>query len=126
MIRKPWEKCRLRLYKKKPQGLQWKQKSAGEANSVVKGTSRRVVVVKSPDPGIFDEAIFIIKDDFLRKNPDGAQKLLQQARQAADDYVRSTAGARPGKGPKATVYALAGAAAAGAAWLAVRFAGVIF
>lgn len=122
-----WGKYRRGLYKKKRRRLDWKQKSGREASNVVKGTNKRVVVVRSPDPAIFDEAIFIIRDDFFRKNPDGAQKLLQQARRAADDYVRSTAG-KPMRRlpPLRPLYALAGAAAAGAAWLAVRFVGVVF
>ena len=31
---------------------------------VVKGISKRVIVVKSPDPKIFEQAIFIIREDF--------------------------------------------------------------
>ena len=34
---------------------------------MVKGISRRVVVVKSPDPEIFDEAIFIVRDEYLNR-----------------------------------------------------------
>ena len=30
---------------------------------MVKGVSRRVIVVKSPDPRLFEEAIFIVKKD---------------------------------------------------------------
>ena len=30
---------------------------------MVKGISRRVIVVKSPDPRLFEEAIFIVKKD---------------------------------------------------------------
>lgn len=30
---------------------------------MVKGTSRQVIVVHSPDPKLFDQAIFILKDD---------------------------------------------------------------
>lgn len=115
------------LNKKKRRRLDWKKKSGGEARAVVKGTNKRVVVVRSPDPRIFDEAIFIVRDDFLQKNPDGAKALLEEARRAADDYVRLHAGRR--RLPKRVLhplYAAAGAAAAGAAWLAVRFAGVLF
>ena len=117
------------LNKTKRRRLDWKKKSGGEARAVVKGTNKRVVVVRSPDPRIFDEAIFIIRDDFLQKDPDGAKALLEEARRAADDYVRSHAGGRPRRIPRKVLhplYAAAGAAAAGAAWLAVRFVGVLF
>ena len=30
---------------------------------MVKGTSRRVIVVDSPDPNLFEQAIFIVKND---------------------------------------------------------------
>ena len=34
---------------------------------MIKGVSRRVVVVKSPDPRIFEQAIFIVREDFLER-----------------------------------------------------------
>lgn len=125
---RPAGKCTSRLYKKKRLRLHWKQKSSGEARAVVKGVNKRVVVVKSPDPRIFDEAIFIVRDDFFKKDPDGTKKLLEEAQRAASDYIRSTAGKRPAlpRRLRRPLYAAAGAAAAGAAWLAVRFVGVLF
>ena len=33
---------------------------------MTKGTSRRVIVVDSPDTGLFEQAIFILKDEALR------------------------------------------------------------
>ena len=38
---------------------------------MIKGISRRVVVVKSPDPEIFDEAIFIVRDEYLKQSRGG-------------------------------------------------------
>ena len=35
---------------------------------MVKGVSRRVIVVKSPDPKLFDQAIFLLKEDALEKD----------------------------------------------------------
>ncbi|MFR6393801.1 MAG: hypothetical protein ACLUNQ_00590 [Oscillospiraceae bacterium] len=32
---------------------------------MVKGISRRVIVVESPDPRVFDQAIFILRNDVL-------------------------------------------------------------
>lgn len=34
---------------------------------LVKGISRRVIVVDSPDPKLFEQAIFIIRNDALTK-----------------------------------------------------------
>ena len=33
---------------------------------MVKGISRQVIVVQSPDPKLFDQAIFILRDDVGR------------------------------------------------------------
>lgn len=115
-----------RLYKKGERRLDWKHRENGEAPAMVKGTNRRVVVVKSPDPQIFEEAIFIIREDLFHRGG-SADKVLQEARQAANAYLRRTTGegrrrfwARiPG-----TLFAAAGAAVAGIAWLAFHFVGV--
>lgn len=93
---------------------------------MVKGISRRVVVVKSPDPEIFDEAIFIVRDDYLNRKGTSPEAVLHEAQQAAEQYLR---GNLPGRRrffsripPSAC--AAAGAAATGIAWLALRLVGV--
>ena len=40
--------------------------SSQEAAEVVKGTAKRVIVVKSPDKKVFEEAIFIVREDYMR------------------------------------------------------------
>ena len=55
---------------------------------MVKGTTRRVVVVKSPDPKLFDEAIFIVKEDSLRGGVTNEQ-ILREAQETAARYIRS-------------------------------------
>ena len=55
---------------------------------MVKGVSRRVIVVKSPDPKLFEQAIFIMREDALQGEGVTAEKVLAEARQAADRYVR--------------------------------------
>ncbi len=55
---------------------------------MVKGISRRVVVVKAPLGSIFDEAIFIMRDDSQASDID-AEKILREACSAADEYVRA-------------------------------------
>ena len=124
-LKKPG-KWRARLYKTGPGRVDWKHRETGEAAAVVKGTNRRVVVVRSPDPKIFEEAIFVIREDLFHQGT-SADKVLAEARQAAGAYLRRTTGT-PKRGLlsriPAALYAGLGAAVAGIAWLAFRFVGV--
>ena len=68
---------------------------------MIKGTASRVIVVKSPDPGIFREAFFILRDDYFSNRGISQEELLRQARQSAEGYVRShspQSPPRPGPG----------------------------
>ena len=47
---------------------------------MVKGISRQVIVVHAPEPKLFEQAIFILKDDALRKDGITDDLLLQEAR----------------------------------------------
>ena len=84
---------------------------------MVKGVARRVIVVKSPDPRLFEQAIFIMKEEAFSREGVSAEQVLKEARQVADGYVRRN---RPWVGAlrrlPAPVYAAAGALAATAAW----------
>ena len=55
---------------------------------MVKGITRQVILVKSPDPRLFEEAIFIVKEEALAREGVSADKVLREARQAADGYIR--------------------------------------
>lgn len=55
---------------------------------MLKGTSKRVVVVKSPDPKFFEQAIFILKEDLCGRSGNGSD-VLRQAQKVADDYVKN-------------------------------------
>ena len=57
------------------------------ANEPVKGLSRRVIVVPSPDESIFQEAVFILRDDYLSAEGLSRRALLLQARACAEDYL---------------------------------------
>lgn len=94
---------------------------------VVKGISKRIIVVPSPDPKIFEQAIFIVREDFAGQTGVGEKELLRQARQAANGYLRS--GGNGGGLSKKVVpalrglmYAVAGAAATALAWVMVAMA----
>lgn len=115
-----------RLHKNGTVRLNWKHWETGEGPTMVRGTNRRVVVVKSPDPQIFEEAIFVIRDDLFRREG-SADAVLREARKAANAYLRrTTAPRRTGWFARlpASLYAGLGAAAAGIAWLALRLVGV--
>ena len=55
---------------------------------MVKGITRQVILVKSPDPRLFEEAIFIVKEEALTREGVSADKVLREARQAADGYIK--------------------------------------
>ena len=56
---------------------------------MVKGISRQVIVVQSPEPKMFEQAIFILKDDAIGEGiTDDA--LLKEARQAIQTYDKPT------------------------------------
>lgn len=71
---------------------------------VVKGISKRVIVVKSPDPKIFEQAIFIIREDFAGQSGVSEKDVLREARAAANSYL--------GGGKRTTGQALCPAACA--------------
>ena len=54
---------------------------------VIRGTSHNIILVTSPDPEIFREAMFILQDDYMRRPSVGKEELLRQARDAAENYA---------------------------------------
>lgn len=46
---------------------------------MVKGTSRRVIVVDSPNPNLFEQAIFIVKNDVFSQEGVTSQQVLGEA-----------------------------------------------
>ena len=91
---------------------------------MVKGISKRVIVVQSPDPKIFEQAIFIVREDFAGQTGVSEKELMRQARQAANGYLHG-GGNLPGKvlpALRGMMYAVAGAAATALAWDMVAMA----
>lgn len=83
---------------------------------MVKGVNKRVIVVRAPDPRLFEQAIFIIREDALTEGV-SAEEVLSEAQRAAKNYVRYHTG--PGKklhSIPAPVWAAAGALMTAAAW----------
>lgn len=85
---------------------------------MVKGISKRVVLVKSPPNTLFDEAIFILKEDALESDGVDADRIIEEACGVANNYVHKHC-ARTRIAPAALV--MLGAALTGAAWVATTF-----
>lgn len=85
---------------------------------MVKGISRQVIVVPSPDPKLFEQAIFILKDDAVAQGISD-EMLLKQAQRA----IRGSG--RQSKRRKLYLYgpvwACIGAVATGLAWAITAF-----
>ncbi len=77
---------------------------------MVKGVSRQVIVVQSPDRKLFEQAIFILREDAPEQGIT-EEMLLREARQAARNHKRQPAVA---PGP---VWACGGALATAFVWL---------
>lgn len=58
---------------------------------MVKGTSRRVIVVESPDPEFFEQAIFIVRNDVYERQGVTAQQVLGEACRIARGYAATAA-----------------------------------
>ena len=88
---------------------------------MVKGISRRVIVVDSPDPRIFEQAIFIIRNDAAAGGGVTSQQLVDQAVRIAKNYARTHGGTAPAATwrTKPWLWAVLGGAAMGAVWLLV-------
>ena len=101
------------------------QEQGGER--VVKGISKRMIVVPSPDPEIFEQAIFIVREDYVGERGLTEKDILRQARQAVKGYARpdSGRGGRLRLRLEAPLYAAAGAVTAALAWLAVHAVGLL-
>ena len=79
--------------------------------SLVKGVSRQVIVVHSPDPKLFDQAIFILKDDAVGQGIT-EEALLKEAQQVIRNPARKHRLYLSGP-----VWAVGGALVTGLVWL---------
>ena len=55
---------------------------------MVKGVTKRVVVVRCPDTKYFDQAIFMVRDDTLSEEGRSPEQVLEEACRVADGYIR--------------------------------------
>ena len=79
---------------------------------MVKGVTRRVILVDSPDRQRFEKAIFILKDG----ESESAEDLLLQAREIASETM---GGGRKPRSVRPWLWLLAGAGFTGIVWAAV-------
>lgn len=85
---------------------------------MVKGISRRVVVVESPDPQLFEQAIFIVRNDVSQKEGVTPEQLVREACRVARSYTSGAGGGRTAwRNLPALCYAALGAGAIGVLWL---------
>ena len=79
---------------------------------MVKGISRQVILVHSPDPKLFEQAIFILKDDAVGEGITD-ELLLKEAKQA----IRADAPIRGNMWLYGPLWACGGAFATALVWL---------
>jgi hypothetical protein len=80
---------------------------------MVKGISRQVIVVQAPDPKLFEQAIFILKDNALGEGVT-EEVLLKEARQAIRGFENTGKKRHSWSG---AFWAGSGAAVMGIVWL---------
>jgi hypothetical protein len=81
---------------------------------VVKGLSRRVVMVRYPEAGVFEQALFVVRDDASVSRGITADEVLAEACRIAQ---RQTALAKKRKRWPPLVYTVIGAGCVGAVWV---------
>ena len=87
---------------------------------MVKGVSRRVVVVNSPDPRIFEQAIFIVRNDALTKDGVSSREIVEEAERVARSYTQGAGKlSRHWRALPPALYAVMGAGGIGLVWLLV-------
>ena len=79
---------------------------------MVKGISRQVIVVHSPDQKLFEQAIFIIKEDAMGEGGETDEALLKEA----DRLLKSGSGRKRKLLYYGPFWAALGAAVTGIAW----------
>ena len=85
---------------------------------MVKGISRRVGVVDSPDQRFFEQAIFIVRNDAGGEGVT-ARELVEEARRVARGYTGGSRLSRAWRELNPLVYTLIGAGSIGLVWLIV-------
>ncbi len=89
---------------------------------MVKGISRRVIVVRTPDPRFFEQAVFFLREDALHQDGVTADQVVSEARRVAAGYIRRSKSAAPRRGlPVGARWCALGAAGASLVWSLICF-----
>lgn len=91
---------------------------------MIKGTAKRIIVVKSPDPKIFEEAIFIVREDYMRSKGITQAQLLADARRAANGYAGGIRSDRKPKSHIGLIITLSTVFGSSLAYVILKFIGI--
>ena len=84
---------------------------------MVKGISRQVIVVQSPDPKLFEQAIFILKEDAVDRGGVTDEQLLKEANRLFHSGGQRKKRKRTLSGP---VWAAGGSLLTAAVWAVIQ------
>ena len=85
---------------------------------MVKGISRQVIVVDAPEPKLFEQAIFILKEEVLAQDGVTDDALMREAKQLLRNHNRDNRKPNRISGP---LWACGGAAVTALIWLISGF-----
>lgn len=89
---------------------------------MVKGISRRVIVVRSPDPRFFEQAVFFLREDALHQDGVTADQVVSEAKRVAAGYIRRNKSSGGKKRlPSGAKWCALGVAAASLVWSLLLF-----
>lgn len=96
-----------------------RRRSPADEEPVLRGNMRRVLVLRPPGD-MFQEAVFILRDDYLSAPGQSRRELLRQARCAAEGFMASSVPLGSGRLFPSTlsVFVLGAASAVLALWFA--------
>lgn len=84
---------------------------------MIKGMSRRIIMVDAPGPELFDKAIFILRDGAENCGAE-AGSMLKEAQRIADEYVKTNLKKKRRRLPNAIALLIGAAMGAGLSALA--------
>ena len=85
---------------------------------MVKGTTRQVIVLKPTDTKLYEQAIFLMKEDALERHGVSERQFLEEAQKLCESYCTKPAEKKP-KAPilRPLLWSAVGAVLTGFAWL---------
>ncbi len=102
-------------YEGREKRLYWR-KQERKWRHMVQGVSRQVIVVRSPDPRLFEQAIFLVKENAFGSGV-SADAVVQEAQRVARGYIRQNTKTKGAKGALyRLLYFLLGALLSSGVW----------